>query len=163
MISTLYQEVLTRLRENDCDFGGPKCSVLENTRAEAADTIEALTAQVARLTAEVPNASDIRFRFNEAIAGGANMDGDAGPFICSEGHASHLEMAIARIAQLEAELAGAREAALPYVAAWANRYAFDQGYDSNELHPLHYDVMRSLGARMDDFKRRPIAQERTND
>ena len=61
-----------------------------------------------------------------------------------------------RIATLEADLAGAREEALPYVAAWAARYAHDQGYASDELHPLHYEAMEKLGARMDDFKARAL-------
>jgi hypothetical protein len=54
---------------------------------------------------ELPNASDIRFRFNEAIAGGANMDGDAGPLIRSEGHAFQLEQAITALTTTRAELA----------------------------------------------------------
>lgn len=48
--------------------------------------------------------SDLRMRFNEAIAGGPNMNGDSGWIIHTQGHASDLERAIERIAALQALL-----------------------------------------------------------
>ena len=44
--------------------------------------------------------SDLRMRFNEAIAGGPNMEGDAGYVIHTNGHAADMEQAIARIKAL---------------------------------------------------------------
>ena len=44
--------------------------------------------------------SDLRMRFNEAIAGGPNMEGDAGYVIHTNGHAADMEQAIARIEAL---------------------------------------------------------------
>lgn len=38
-----------------------------------------------------------------------------------------------------------------FLVIWADRYQRDYGLDG--LHPVHYDLMKKYGARMDDFKR----------
>lgn len=58
--------------------------------------------------------SDLRLRFNEAIGGGPNMNGDSGWIIHTNGRAADLESAIARITELEAHIA-AEQAAMPTI------------------------------------------------
>lgn len=38
-----------------------------------------------------------------------------------------------------------------FLAIWADKYQHDYGL--NGLHPIHYDLMKKYGARMEGFKR----------
>lgn len=38
-----------------------------------------------------------------------------------------------------------------FLACWATKYQEDYGL--NGLHPIHFDLMKKYGARMDSFKR----------
>jgi hypothetical protein len=50
--------------------------------------------------------SELRMGFNEALAGGSNMNGDGGPIIHTEGHAQDLEFATTRINELRHQIDG---------------------------------------------------------
>jgi hypothetical protein len=43
------------------------------------------------------------------------------------------------------------ETLIAFLAIWADRYQRD--YQLDGLHPVHYDLMKLYGARMDSFKR----------
>ena len=43
------------------------------------------------------------------------------------------------------------EVLISFVAVWADRYQRD--YRLEGLHPIHYDLLKKYGARMDEFKR----------
>jgi Lar family restriction alleviation protein len=51
-----------------------------------------------------------------------------------------------RVADLEASV-------IAFGAPWAVSYARDYGLPDGHLHPTHYDILQSAGARMDDFTR----------
>jgi hypothetical protein len=59
--------------------------------------------------------------------------------------AIELEAALEREARL-------REDTMPMVAIWAGQYA-EGRLPPGHLYPAHYDLLASLGARMDDFTR----------
>lgn len=46
---------------------------------------------------------------------------------------------------------------VPFLAVWAVQYQHDYGL--NGLHPVHYDLMKKYGARMDDFERATNAKQ----
>jgi hypothetical protein len=46
------------------------------------------------------------------------------------------------------------DALIGFVAIWAGKYSEDHGLDG--LHPVHYDLLKKYGGRMDDFKRATV-------
>ena len=45
-----------------------------------------------------------------------------------------------------------------FLAIWAVDY--QKNYELDGLHPIHYDLLKKYGARMDDFARATNANER---
>lgn len=61
--------------------------------------------------------------------------------------------AAARIRDLEAENARLKQEVLSFCAPHAARYAVDYDLPKGHLHPAHYDILKRVGARLDDFTR----------
>lgn len=40
-----------------------------------------------------------------------------------------------------------------FVAVHADKWARERGFPEGHLHPKHYDLLKEMGARMDDFTR----------
>ena len=43
-----------------------------------------------------------------------------------------------------------------FVVLWASQWAGDFGLPDGHLHPVHFDILKRCGARMDDFVRAEI-------
>lgn len=64
----------------------------------------------------------------------------------------------AKVTALEAERDVLAEEAAGYLAAFATHHATMNGRAPNEFHPVHYDRLKELGARMDGFVRATLTQ-----
>ena len=67
------------------------------------------------------------------------------------------------IEALEAEVADLKREATGYLAVFATRYATWAGWADGELHPQHFDRLKELGARTDDFTRAALRPDREGD
>ena len=61
--------------------------------------------------------------------------------------------AASEIEWLRAEVADLKISVIAFGAPAAARYACEFGFSENHMHPAHYDILKSAGARMDDFVR----------
>lgn len=61
--------------------------------------------------------------------------------------------AATEVERLRAEVADLKISVIAFGAPAAARYARDFGFSENHMHPAHYDILKSAGARMDDFVR----------
>jgi len=57
----------------------------------------------------------------------------------------------AQNARLKDEISDLKTSVIAFGATWIIQYAENMGLDG--LHPEHYDILKSCGARMDSFKR----------
>ena len=64
------------------------------------------------------------------------------------------------LAELLRENAELRQNVIAFCAPWAFSYARDCGLPDGHLHPIHYDILKNAGGRMDSFVRGDLSTGR---
>lgn len=62
----------------------------------------------------------------------------------------------ARVKELEIENSDLKTSVVAFAGPWAAVYATLHGLGKNELHPVHYDLLKKCGARMVEFRRAAV-------
>lgn len=138
-------------------LGGSRWSYEE--RLGLAREIYTAMQAVSRPSAAASGDDELVQALRDKAAGKRTKLGDTwGDWICRQA-ADRIE-ALTRAQPLGGEVADLKQSVIAFAAPWAVQYAQDHGLPNNHLHPEHYDLLERCGARMVDFTRAALTEQK---